>query len=62
MTPQEIAEVEVNLLERLKDALASAHLGENATAEDARVFLFKAFDSLRIIAQAQAGLPVTKPN
>lgn len=62
MTPQEIAEVEVKLLERLKEALAGAYLGENATAEDARVFLFKTFDALRIVAQAHAGLPVTKPN
>jgi len=62
MTPEEIAEVEVDLLERLKDALASAHFGESATAEDARSFLFKTFDSLRIVAQMQAGLPVTKPN
>lgn len=62
MTPEERAEVELDLLERLKEALANAYLGENSTAEDARVFLFKTFDSLAFIARAQAGLPAAKPN
>ena len=62
MTPEEIAAVEADLLERLKGSLASAYFGENATAEDARAFLFKTFDSLRVIALMQAGQPVAKPN
>lgn len=46
----------------LMEALATARLGENATAEDVRGFLFKTFDALRFVAQANAGLPITKPN
>lgn len=62
MTAEERGEVEADLLERLMVSLASAHFGENATAEDARAFLFKTFDTLRNIALVQAGQPVAKPN
>lgn len=62
MSPLEIAEVEIDLLERLKEALAHAYFGEDCTAEEARSFLFKAYDNLIVVTQMQAGLPVSKPN